>query len=382
MSEPIFSDALERFFARLPAHYQTMDERQNYVLKRFFAGMLAQQQKVVTTRDAIDYDSERAPGDLSALIDIAQMPTSWLNWRAQLSGIYNLSLYPIDQRRQVLSQIGYNGLKGTAASMARAVQPFLTGSRYVNVHPRTAASNAIGGGSMWDVLVVTRADETQKNNAPRVFAETNVPSIWTNKDATLVRPREVDDPRFGGSALEFVSGSDGVASITTKRLTSRPITVTATDPHVAFVEVDTTGVAGPPRYEITSYNAAGNPIGSPLTGFMTGESEPTSTTSKVRVNFTPPAGAETITFNFNIATQAPGTKVRIGRFGVRLGVSTAWVAETVDIPAIIEKANVKPAGIVVRHATYETSWDVIEALAPTWNNWESRTWDGLEGLGS
>lgn len=60
-------------------------------------------------------------------------------------------------------------------------------------------------------------------------------------------------------------------------------------------------------------------------------------------------------------------------------------AETPDpsevLNAVLRK-GVKPAGVVLHHASYGASWDQIEAVFPQWApHWESLTWDQLEQAG-
>jgi len=385
MPAPNFSEAMERFYDRLPAHYRAMDERQDYVLKKFFAGALQRQQDIDTLRDAIEYDSERDPSDLSALIDVSKMPAAWLNWRAQLSGIYNLSMFPIEQRRQVLNQIGYNGLKGTAQSMARAVQPFLVGSRYVNVFPRTADATAIGAATMWDVLIVTRGNETLSNNAPRVFAEANVPSIWQNNTPNDPKIISAMDSRFGEFALEIEASAAGSVAFGTKRVAGRRITATGGDPYVVFLDVLLSDPTDPPSSAVASIvclDNAGAAIGSPISVNMVGTLDASGQLPKqLSAPFTTPVGTVEVQTSFVIAGINPASSVRFGRFGVRLGIDTQWVAETIDVPEIVAKANVKPAGVTIHHETYETDWNTIESEIPTWNDWEALTFDEIEGLG-
>lgn len=60
------------------------------------------------------------------------------------------------------------------------------------------------------------------------------------------------------------------------------------------------------------------------------------------------------------------------------------VSETPDPQAIIDtiaRKGAKPAGVKLWYATFGTSWDKIEALFPTWSDWEAHTWDTIEEAG-
>lgn len=55
-------------------------------------------------------------------------------------------------------------------------------------------------------------------------------------------------------------------------------------------------------------------------------------------------------------------------------------SETPDPGAVLDavlRKGVKPAGAVLWHAVYEATWDQVEAAFPTWDLWESATWDQL-----
>jgi hypothetical protein len=55
--------------------------------------------------------------------------------------------------------------------------------------------------------------------------------------------------------------------------------------------------------------------------------------------------------------------------------------ETPDPQAVIDtivRKGAKPAGVKLWYGTFGTSWDKIEALFPTWDDWEKRSWDQIE----
>ncbi len=58
--------------------------------------------------------------------------------------------------------------------------------------------------------------------------------------------------------------------------------------------------------------------------------------------------------------------------------------ETPDGQAVLDtviRKGAKPAGARLWHATFGTSWDRIEALFPTWADWEAHTWNEIEEAG-
>lgn len=60
-------------------------------------------------------------------------------------------------------------------------------------------------------------------------------------------------------------------------------------------------------------------------------------------------------------------------------------AETPDPAAVLGavlRKGVKPAGAVLWHTPYQATWDQIEAILPTWTDWEEvGTWTGIEEVG-
>jgi hypothetical protein len=61
------------------------------------------------------------------------------------------------------------------------------------------------------------------------------------------------------------------------------------------------------------------------------------------------------------------------------------VSETPSQQAVIDtvvRKGAKPAGARLWYATFGTSWDKIEALFPTWSDWERHTWDQIEEAGA
>lgn len=60
-------------------------------------------------------------------------------------------------------------------------------------------------------------------------------------------------------------------------------------------------------------------------------------------------------------------------------------AETPDPGAVLDavlRKGVKPAGAVLYHASYQATWDQIEAIFPLWRDWEAAgNWDAIQGAG-
>jgi hypothetical protein len=59
-------------------------------------------------------------------------------------------------------------------------------------------------------------------------------------------------------------------------------------------------------------------------------------------------------------------------------------SETPDPAAVLNAVlskGVKPAGAVLHHATYGASWAQVEAVFPTWSDWNAATWSQIEQAG-
>lgn len=52
-----------------------------------------------------------------------------------------------------------------------------------------------------------------------------------------------------------------------------------------------------------------------------------------------------------------------------------------EVLGAVLRKGVKPAGVVLHHATYEASWDQVEAVYPTWADRDAATWDQLAEAG-
>lgn len=72
-----------------------------------------------------------------------------------------------------------------------------------------------------------------------------------------------------------------------------------------------------------------------------------------------------------------------------LGAAGQWdvlivtrATETVSSPITeVIRVGAKPAGIILYHRTYTTTWDAIEAAFPTWADMEGKTWSEIEEAG-
>jgi hypothetical protein len=76
---------------------------------------------------------------------------------------------------------------------------------------------------------------------------------------------------------------------------------------------------------------------------------------------------------------------------LHIGAATMWdvlivtrTSETPGFAAIVDmvnRKNAKPAGVRLYHSTAESTWDDIESALPTWDDWDSHTWNDIEEVG-
>lgn len=52
-----------------------------------------------------------------------------------------------------------------------------------------------------------------------------------------------------------------------------------------------------------------------------------------------------------------------------------------DLIDVIERSQMRPAGVVIYHKTYASEWQAVEAAFPTWADWEGKSWATIEEAG-
>lgn len=152
---------LERLYSRLPDHYRAQDESADYPLYRWLAGICAEGGAVEALMDRIDYVSPNdggVVGDTSDLVDPGTADAAWLPWLAQLVGVALSPGLSETQKRDAIRYASAGWRAGTKASVADAAKSELTGTKYAQVYDHTVSTP--GDGTMWDVLIVTRTEET------------------------------------------------------------------------------------------------------------------------------------------------------------------------------------------------------------------------------
>lgn len=162
MSEPIYSDLMEDLWSRLPAVHRDEDAKRDNVLKRWLSGMADRAGDIDVLTDQIEYTGyweDPFPLDDSSLLADARIaPDEWLNWISMVRGIFVPAGLTQDQRRNLLYMSRYDS--GTKKSIREYMGYLLTDTKFVKVYDHTNDTSGEGLGDRWDMLIVTRASET------------------------------------------------------------------------------------------------------------------------------------------------------------------------------------------------------------------------------
>lgn len=186
--EPTYSVTTERLYARLPEFYRTLDEQVGWHLKTYLSAMVDELNAITLlmarleyvppeeraayeetfdgyTRepqpDTLDYDYPPL-GQTSDLVDGRTADVDWLPYIGQMIGADVLSLPTAAERRDAVVR-NYLGFRaGSRQALAEAAKLTLTGEKYVRIYPHRdgAGSSITSIGTQWDILIVTKAEET------------------------------------------------------------------------------------------------------------------------------------------------------------------------------------------------------------------------------
>ena len=193
MSEPIYDTDTERIYQSLPEFYRVFDARSenNYALKKYLSSIAGQLDEINSLIARLEYipPEERADwlaaqtsfttyqrpagiedpalgwepiGYTSDLFDGRTANDEWLPWVAQIIGAdISFLTTEVDQRDAIIENfLGYRA--GSRAALEAAVKAVLTGTKFVRIYPhRDGAGGSLSSfGDMWDILIVTKEEET------------------------------------------------------------------------------------------------------------------------------------------------------------------------------------------------------------------------------
>lgn len=191
MTEPTYGTTTERIWRRLPEAYRNLDARNDWHFKKLVSAIGDQQEVVdlliarleyILPEDRVDYyaslnqyNTYQRPagtedpeygwdpiGETSDLLDPRTADAGWLDYIAQLIGADLRSITDPDVKRDalILNYLGYRA--GSREALEDAVKRVLTGTKYSRVYPHRdgAGGDVYSIGTQWDILIVTRADES------------------------------------------------------------------------------------------------------------------------------------------------------------------------------------------------------------------------------
>lgn len=191
MDEPIYSVTTERIYARLPEFYRVMDAQQDYALKTYLSAIgdelyaveqLVARVEYIPEEDRPDFyasldqyntyvrpDGVEDPeygfdpiAETSDMLDGRTADSGWLLYIGQLIGADLRTVYDLDKRRKAVTN-NYLGFRaGSRQALIAAVQSVLTGDKFIRVYPHRDgdAGSVSSVGTEWDVLIITKPDET------------------------------------------------------------------------------------------------------------------------------------------------------------------------------------------------------------------------------
>jgi hypothetical protein len=164
MTEPIFTEATERTYERLPGVYRFEDTKTDWTMKRYLSGICLPLNELDVLIDRFRYTPEDDGYfdtiDLSsALVDPDFADTAWLPWLAQLVGVNFDYLQDEATQRERIKHAFEGARPGSEAAIIQAAQTVLTGTKTVYVYPHSDLGG-IGAGTQWEVLIRTIAAET------------------------------------------------------------------------------------------------------------------------------------------------------------------------------------------------------------------------------
>jgi len=150
-----------RLYLDLPEHYRVADADLDFPMYRWLTGLLLVAGDVETMFDRLDFidpSDGGEVGDTSELADPTTAAPEWLPWLGQLVGVQVNAALSVAAQRDAIETAVSGFRAGTRPALAAAAKSLLTGTKFTQVYDHTIASP--GDGGEWDVLLVTRDEET------------------------------------------------------------------------------------------------------------------------------------------------------------------------------------------------------------------------------
>jgi hypothetical protein len=191
MDEPVYSVTTERLYRRLPETYRVLDAQNEWQFKTYISSITDQLNDLDELQARFDYvppdqrpdfyaalnkyNTYTRPAALedpaygwspvyetSDLLDGRTANVEWLPFIGQMLGASFTHLTTDAARRDAVVNnfLGYRA--GSTAALEAAVLSVLTGTKYVRIYPHRdgLAGSTTHEGTMWDILIITKASET------------------------------------------------------------------------------------------------------------------------------------------------------------------------------------------------------------------------------
>lgn len=198
---PKFGVTTERVYARLPDVYREVDMLNDYQFKKYVASLTHVMNDVdlLTARFRYMSQVERemfkrfaqtnviyahpdrvkgAPelGSTSDLVDPLSADEGWLPWIGQLVGVKVTPNMNVFEKRDAIAYAAAGYRAGSKDALEKAVRNVLSGSKYAVALPHTkVVGSAIQAGSMWDVTILTRSQESP--SGATILAQVDKPTV-------------------------------------------------------------------------------------------------------------------------------------------------------------------------------------------------------------
>jgi hypothetical protein len=188
---PEYSVSTERMYRRLPEVYRHLDRQNAYQFKKYISAIADQLSDIDTLVARLEYVSpdkmamRRLTGtkyntyvrpagiedpafgwspieETSDLFDGRTADEAWLPYIGQIIGANLTGMSTVAERRDAVIN-NYLGFRaGSVEALANATLSALTGTKYVRIYPHRdgLAGSTTHEGTMWDILIITKASET------------------------------------------------------------------------------------------------------------------------------------------------------------------------------------------------------------------------------
>lgn len=369
-----FTVTTERLYRRLPEFYQRADVDNGLVFKQWISGIVDIAGELEELTDRIGISA--VDGSQSELADLELADDEWLLWIAMMLGSPIKDDLDYQSIRTLLQSTNF--FRGTKAHIEAAAATALTGDRFVAVYDHSTSVATRGEGTEWDVLIVTKQNETPTNLIPRQAATFGAAADWVpDTPANTVQKIVTVDQGFNVYRNRAMEVSTTVANAWHVRDDWE--TPAAPGDVFSAVLTDWFHILDPSaEIAIEWLNAANSVISAVSVG--TTEIEAVGDVIKVTRHVTGTAPALTTAVRVAIACDATaGANLHyFAQAGLYAGLTYGWSSSDSDPLGAVINAGAAPSGVILYHEVVDNTFDAVEGEFATWDEIDSATWDDLE----